>query len=150
MKCPICHKDTKVIDSRLASDGMIVRRRRSCRWCKFRFSTHEELELLTLSVKKRDGQVEPYDREKLIAGVTYACGKRPVTQEDIFKLASSVEQRIQDRKKEVVPSKLIGDLVIDHLKKIDEVAYLRFASVYKSFKNAESFKKEAANLKKGK
>ncbi|NQV13141.1 MAG: transcriptional repressor NrdR [Parcubacteria group bacterium] len=148
MKCPICHKGTKVIDSRAAQDGIIIRRRRSCRWCKFRFSTHEELELLTLSVKKRDGQVEPYDREKLIAGVTYACGKRPVTQEDVFKLASSVEQRIQDRKKEVVPSKLIGDLVIDHLKKIDEVAYLRFASVYKSFKNAESFKKEAASLKK--
>ena len=150
MKCPVCHKGTKVIDSRAAQDGMVIRRRRVCRWCKFRFSTHEELELLTLSVKKRDGQVEAYDREKLIAGVTYACGKRPVTPEDIFKLASSIEQEIQDRKKEIVPSKVIGDLVIERLKQLDEVAYLRFVSVYKSFKNAESFKKEAASLKKGK
>lgn len=150
MKCPVCHKGTKVIDSRAAQDGVIIRRRRSCRWCKFRFSTHEELELLNLSVEKRDGRLEPYDREKLITGVTYACGKRPVSQEDIFKLASSVEQKIQDRKKEVVPSKMIGDLVVGYLKKLDEVSYLRFASVYKSFKSAESFKKEAASLKKKK
>lgn len=150
MKCPICHKGTKVIDSRSSQDGTTIRRRRVCRWCKFRFSTHEDLELLNLSVKKRNNDVEAYDRDKLMAGITNACGKRPVTQEDIFKLVSSIEQHIQDRKKEVVSSKILGDLVIDQLKKLDEVAYLRFASVYKSFKNAESFKKEAASLKKKK
>jgi len=150
MKCPICHKGTKVIDSRAANNGSIIRRRRVCRWCKFRFSTHEELELLKLLVEKKGGIKEAYDREKIIVGVERACEKRPVSQEDIFKLASFIEQNIQDRKKEIVPSKLIGDLVIAELKKLDEVAYLRFASVYKSFNSAERFKREAAGLKEEK
>ena len=147
MKCPVCHKGTKVIDSRASNDGSVIRRRRVCRWCKFRFSTHEELELLKLLVEKKDGIKEAYDREKIIVGVERACEKRPVSQEDIFKLASFIEQSIQDRKKEIVPSKLIGDLVSEELKKLDEVAYLRFISVYKSFNSAERFKREAAVLK---
>jgi transcriptional repressor NrdR len=101
-------------------------------------------------VKKRDGSKETYDREKLIAGVERACEKRPVNREDILRLVGFVEQSIQDRKKEVVSSKFIGNLVVKQLKGLDEVAYLRFASVYKSFDSVESFKKEVADLKKNK
>lgn len=148
MKCPICKKETKVIDSRALEEGSIIRRRRLCRWCKFRFSTHEEMELLNFKIKKKNNTKEVYDRNKLLEGIERACEKRPVEQKDILKLVSNIEQKIQDRKNPTVSSKIIGNLVIEQLKKLDEVAYIRFASVYKSFDTAEKFKKELINLKK--
>lgn len=147
MKCPICKKETKVIDSRALEEGTIIRRRRACLWCKFRFSTHEEMELLNFKIKKKDGSLQAYDRNKLLEGIERSCEKRPVKQEQILKLISHIEKKLMDRKKPVVSSKVIGNLVVEQLKKIDEVAYLRFASVYKSFDSAEKFKKELANLK---
>jgi len=150
MKCPICKKETKVIDSRSLEDGSIIRRRRACRWCKFRFSTHEDMELLNFKIKKKDGTEEAYDREKLTQGIERACEKRPVGEQEILRLVGHIEQKIQDRKKPIVSSQVIGNLVIGQLKKLDEVAYLRFASVYKSFDSAEKFKKEAASLKNNK
>lgn len=149
MRCPYCHySGTKVIDSREINNGQIIRRRRECEKCKFRFSTHEELELLNLVVKKRDGHKEPYNREKVIRGVSLACEKRPVSFENILQIVSSVEQELQNLRKDEVESKTIGNLIINQLKKLDEVAYLRFASVYKNFKTAEGFKKEIERLEK--
>mgnify|MGYP005838032873 CR=1 FL=1 len=148
MKCPICKKETKVIDSRALEEGSIIRRRRSCRWCKFRFSTHEEMELLNFKIRKKGGALQSYDRNKLLEGIERSCEKRPIKQEEILKLVSSIEKKLMDRKNPVADSKVIGNLVIQQLKKIDEVAYMRFASVYKSFDSAEKFKKELINLKK--
>ncbi len=147
MKCPFCgSKETKVTDSRSTKDGSIIRRRRECLQCNFRFSTHEELELLKLTVIKKDGRKEPYDREKIIRGIKQACEKRPVAEKDILRLVNYVEQDIINSDKEEIDSKTIGNLVITYLKKLDEVAYLRFASVYKNFKSANGFIKELKNL----
>jgi len=148
MKCPICKKETKVIDSRALEDGAIIRRRRACLWCKFRFSTHEEMELLNFKIRKKDSSLQAYDRNKLLEGIKRSCEKRPVEQEEILKLVSHIEKKLLDRKRPVVSSRVIGNLVISKLKNIDDVAYLRFASVYKSFDSAEKFKKELASLKK--
>ncbi len=150
MKCPICKKETKVIDSRALEEGTIIRRRRMCLWCKFRFSTHEEMELLNFKIRKKDGTLQAYDRNKLLAGIERSCEKRPVGHEEILKLVSNIEKKLSDRKKPVVSSKTIGNLVINQLKGMDEVAYLRFASVYKSFDSADKFKKELASLKNSK
>lgn len=151
MKCPICkNKDTKVIDSRSLEDGTIIRRRRECLACNFRFSTHEELELLKLTVIKKNKEKEPYNREKIIRGIRAACEKRPVSENDILELISSVEQDIRNLNKEEIESKTIGNLVINYLKDLDEVAYLRFASVYKNFKSIDGFAKELKNLEKDK
>lgn len=149
MRCPYCHfEETKVIDSREIKQGKIIRRRRECEKCKFRFSTHEELELLNLVVKKRDGHKEPYNRDKIIRGVELACEKRPLKSEDILKIISQVEQELQNLGKTEVESRIIGNFVIKYLKDFDEVAYLRFTSVYKNFKDANGFKKEIERLKK--
>lgn len=149
MRCPYCrHQETKVIDSRETNEGKIIRRRRECDECKNRFSTHEELEILNLIVKKRDGHREPYSQEKIISGISKACEKRPVSQANILRLVSLVEQDLYNTGRSEVESKNIGNLVINHLKNLDEVAYLRFASVYKNFQNASGFKKEIENLKK--
>lgn len=149
MRCPHCHyPETKVIDSREIKEGQVIRRRRECRKCKFRFSTHEELELLNLIVKKRDGRKEPYDRNKIIRGITLACEKRPVKQEDILKIVSLIEQELQNLEKNEIESKIIGEIVVKYLKKLDKVAYLRFVSVYKSFQNLNGFKKEIEKLTK--
>lgn len=149
MKCPFCgHEETKVIDSRSTSDGTIIRRRRECIKCNFRFSTHEELELLKLTVIKKSGRKEPYDRNKIICGIKQACEKRPVSEKDILRMVNCIEQDIINLDKDEITSKTIGNLVISYLKKIDEVAYLRFTSVYKNFKNANGFAEELKNLEK--
>lgn len=149
MKCPFCGgEETKVIDSRATNDGSVIRRRRECLKCEFRFSTHEELELLKLTVIKKDGRKEPYDKEKIISGLNQACEKRSVAEKDILRLVNYVEQDILNLDKKEVASKDIGNLVINYLKQIDEVAYLRFASVYKNFKNAYHFERELKNLEK--
>jgi transcriptional repressor NrdR len=149
MKCPFCGcADTKVTDSRSTNDGAIIRRRRECVNCSFRFSTHEELELLKLTVIKKNGRREPYDRNKIIRGIKQACEKRSISEKDILRMVNYIEQDIINLDKEEVASKAIGNLVISYLKKIDEVAYLRFTSVYKNFKNANGFAEELKNLEK--
>ena len=151
MKCPICYyPDTKVVDSRVASDGLSIRRRRECLKCSFRFSTYEEIELLDLVIVKRDGRRESYSREKLVSGLKKSCEKRPIT-EDLFKrLIHSIERDLQRLKKTEITSKQIGQAVMKNLKKIDSVAYMRYASVYESFKDAQEFRKELNKLIKEK
>ena len=147
MKCPFCGGfDTKVIDSRATNSGSIIRRRRECLKCKFRFSTHEELELLQLAVLKKNGKKELYNREKIISGLKQACEKRSITENDVLKIVNYVEQDILNLDKDEIESKEIGNLVVNYLKGIDEVAYLRFASVYKNFKNAYHFECELKKL----
>lgn len=151
MKCPICyHPDTKVVDSRVAADGLSIRRRRECLKCSFRFSTYEEIELLDLVLVKRDGRRESYSREKLVGGLKKSCEKRPIT-EDLFKrLIHSIERDLQRLKKTEITSKQVGQAVMKNLKKIDSVAYIRYASVYEDFKDAQEFRKELNKLIKEK
>ncbi len=147
MKCPVCYfQDTKVVDSRVASDGFSIRRRRECLKCGFRFSTYEELEILELSVVKRDGRREAYSREKLVGGLKRALEKRPITEENFKKLIHLIERDLQILKKEEVTSEQVGYSVMKQLKKIDKVAYIRYASVYQSFKDLAEFKKELNKL----
>jgi transcriptional repressor NrdR len=147
MKCPVCYfQDTKVVDSRVASDGLSIRRRRECLKCGYRFSTYEEVEILDLTIVKRDGRKETYVRDKLIKGLRRALEKRPITEEKFKKLVSLIERDLQVMRKNEILSDQIGQIVMKQLKKIDQVAYIRFASVYESFKDAQSFKKELNKL----
>ena len=148
MKCPYCsHEETKVIDSRVASDGLSIRRRRECLKCNYRFSTYEEVEILDLQVIKRDGTTESYVREKLEGGLRKALEKRPTTAEDFKRLVSEIEQDIQKKMADSrIESKEIGNIVVRKLKKYDQIAYLRFASVYRQFADIEEFKKELQKL----
>jgi transcriptional repressor NrdR len=151
MHCPACHnEDTKVIDSRVGADDFIVRRRRECVKCEFRFSTQEQIEILNLTVIKRDSAHEPYSHEKLERGVRRAFEKRPIKDEDFSKLISNIEIDIQLKKKNEVTSQEIGELVMKHLKKVDQVAYIRFASVYRDFADIETFQEEIGALLKKK
>ncbi|MFM7684673.1 MAG: transcriptional regulator NrdR [Actinomycetota bacterium] len=148
MRCPKCHADdTKVIDSREADDGTAIRRRRSCLSCLHRFTTYERLEEVPLMVSKSNGQREPFDRAKVIAGISAACKGRPVTAEQIEQLGEDVEDVARLEGPEV-PSSVIGVEVLDRLRQLDEVAYLRFASVYKGFDAAADFQRELVLLKK--
>lgn len=147
MLCPFCsHAETKVIDSRESSDGKVIRRRRECLKCRKRFSTYEQLELLNFVVVKKNGNKEEYKREKLEAGLKKALEKRPVDDKKIEELVDEIEYKLHQKGNCEVSSKEIGGLVLEKLKAVDDVAYLRFASVYKSFGSAESFKKEAEKL----
>ena len=147
MKCPNCgNEDTKVLDSRPTNDGLAIRRRRECIKCEFRFSTHEEMEILDLTVVKRDGEKEPYMREKIESGIRKAFEKRPLTREDFSSIMSSIEQDIQKLGREEIQSKEVGNIVMRHIKGKDQVAYIRFASVYRKFADVEEFIKEARKL----
>ncbi|MFH1822674.1 MAG: transcriptional regulator NrdR [Patescibacteria group bacterium] len=147
MKCPICYYlDTKVVDSRAATDGLSIRRRRECLKCGFRFSTYEEVEILDLMIVKRDGGKESYDREKLTKGLKRALEKRAITEDKFKKLIHSIERDIQRLRKTEVTSKQVGQIIMKHLKKVDQVAYIRFASVYESFKDAQTFRREVNKL----
>lgn len=151
MKCPICyHGDTKVVDSRVATDGLSIRRRRECLKCSFRFSTYEEMEILDLMIVKRDGRRESYNREKLISGLKKSCEKRPITQDRFKRLIHAVERDLQRLKKSEITSSQIGQTVMKNLKKLDTVAYIRYASVYESFKDAQEFRQEINKLIKKK
>ena len=151
MKCPICYfQDTKVIDSRVASDGLSIRRRRECLKCGFRFSTYEEIIILDLSIVKRDGRKEAYSREKLVRGLKKALEKRPITEERFKKLVNGIERDLQVLKKSEITSEQIGQIVMKQLKKADQVAYIRFASVYQSFKDVQTFRRELNKLLKKK
>lgn len=146
MYCPKCkHTETSVLDSRLTLEGKSVRRRRQCDKCEYRFTTFEKVELSSFVVVKRDSSREPYAREKVEKGIWRACEKRNVTQGQVDRMLNELEEEWTAYGKEV-PSKMIGEGVMEKLKKLDEVAYIRFASVYKQFKDLESFKKEVLKL----
>ena len=148
MRCPFCnHEETKVVDSRVASDGLSIRRRRECEHCSSRFSTYEEMEILELTVEKRNGEQQPYLREKIESGLHKALEKRPFTSDDFRQLVSEIEQEIQQKaKNDKIDSREIGSIVIRKLKKFDLVAYIRFASVYRKFEDIAEFKKELQKL----
>jgi len=149
MNCPFCNNaETKVVDSRETNDGKITRRRRECLKCNSRFSTYEEVELLRLAVVKKDGSRVEYDKLKIEAGIRKALEKRPVGEEKIAKLMGDIEYEIRALEKTEVSTKEIGKIVLKKLRELDEVAYVRFASVYKSFGSVESFKKELDALEK--
>lgn len=152
MKCPFCsHENTRVSDKRETEEGAVTRRRRECLKCKKRFTTYEETEKIELSIIKKDESREQYNRQKVIAGFLKACEKRPISREIIEQAAGEIEQEVFNLENKEVPSKVIGELVVNKLKKIDKVAYIRFASVYKQFADVDDFKKELDNLlKKGK
>lgn len=148
MRCPKCQADdTKVIDSREAEDGTVIRRRRSCVACQQRFTTYERFEEVPLVVVKSNGQREPFDRAKVVAGLTAACKGRPVSAEQIDQLGEVIEETARLQGPEVSSSE-IGLEVLDRLRHLDEVAYLRFASVYKGFDAAADFQRELVLLKK--
>lgn len=147
MRCPVCnHEDTRVVDSRVAGDGFSIRRRRECEECEHRFSTVEEVELLDVRVTKRDGSTEPYRREKLERGLAKALEKRPFTPEGLKTLVGSIERDIQKESGEEIASRAIGDIVMRHLRQFDKVAYVRFASVYRSFDDVKTFQDELDKL----
>jgi len=148
MFCPVCaHEDTKVIDTRIATDGTAVRRRRECESCGHRFSTNEEIELLDLVVVKRNGSREAYAREKVERGLKRALEKRGHEDADVRSLIGAVERDIQRENESEMSSSRIGDIVMNRLKAFDKVAYIRFASVYRSFEDVSEFKKELDELK---
>ncbi len=135
------------MDSRAIDEGMAIRRRRECDKCLFRFSTYEEVEILNLTVKKRNGREEVYDREKLVAGLKKSVEKRPVTLDRFKRLVNAIERDIQlGAKNDRISSEKIGEFVMRHLKRLDKVAYIRFASVCQSFKNIEMFHEEVEKL----
>lgn len=146
MQCPQCKNgDTKVIDSRLAEQGKVIRRRRECEKCGRRFTTFERMELSNLMVEKKDGSFEPYSRTKLEHGIWSACGKRPVSQNMIDEMINRLEEKWGTNEK-TITSQQIGNDVMEELKTLDHIAYIRFASVYRSFKDVEEFKKEITKL----
>ena len=145
MHCPYCrHTDTRVLDSRVADDGGAIRRRRTCPACQRRFSTVEQMQL---TVVKRSGATEPFNRDKAIAGVRKACKGRPVTEHDLALLGQSVEDALRGGGWAEVPAHEVGLAILGPLRELDEVAYLRFASVYRSFESAEDFETEIAMLR---
>lgn len=145
MKCPYCGKrDSRVVDTREAGDG--IRRRRECKVCEQRFTTYERVHSAPVMVIKRDGRREPFDREKLLQGVHNACAKRPIPIEDIERLADEVEDYIRSLGKSEVSSQVVGEQVISRLRQLDDVAYVRFASVYRRFADVESLAQEIEKL----
>jgi transcriptional repressor NrdR len=148
MRCPFCHQtEDRVVDSRTSREGRAVRRRRECLSCKRRFTTYEYVEERPLQVVKRDGAVEPYDREKLLRAVQLPCAKRPITQTEIEELVDGIEDELSTRGQDEVESQKIGELVMERLKGRDHVAYVRFASVYRDFKDIDEFVDELRDLR---
>ena len=149
MNCPVCdNKNSSVIDTRPADDGFSIRRRRECDKCHYRFSTVEEVELLDIAVVKRNGQREGYSRDKINIGIKMALSKRPYLQDDFHRLVNSIERDIQKKKSREISSKEIGDIIMKHLRSFDKVAYIRFASVYRDFRDVRTFSKELKKITK--
>lgn len=147
MKCPFCSKEnTKVIDSRPAEDNSSIRRRRQCDECGKRFTTYEKVETIPLIVIKKDNNREPYDRQKIEAGIVRSCHKRPVSMNQINDLVDEVETVVFNMEEKEVPSARIGEIVMDKLKDFDSVAYVRFASVYREFKDVGTFMEELKKI----
>ena len=147
MKCPFCtHPESKVVDSRPADEGNSIRRRRECLDCHKRFTTYETVESLPLVVIKRDGRRQAFDKEKLLSSMLKACEKRSVPMSTLEQLADEIEQSLQNEMEREIPSTEIGELVMDQLKDVDEVSYVRFASVYRQFKDIGTFMAELSKL----
>ena len=147
MYCPFCgHLDSKVIDSRSSEESNDIRRRRECLACQKRFTTYERIEEIPLVLIKKDGSREPFERQKVMSGLLKACEKRPVPYAKLEELVDAVERELRNRMEQEVKSTDIGELVMEGLKKIDEVAYVRFASVYRQFKDRTDWMRELQNL----
>lgn len=149
MRCPFCqNEETRVLDSRQIEGGTAIRRRRECDVCAKRFTTYEKYEELQLIVVKKDGRREPFSRQKLLAGLYKACEKRPVSTEQLETIVWEIEKQLRDLNDREVPSELIGEAVIKKLFETDEIAYIRFASVYRQFKDINKFMEELEELVK--
>jgi transcriptional repressor NrdR len=147
MKCPFCHEtDNRVIDSRLSKDSNMIRRRRECSRCNRRFTTYERVEEMMPMVVKKDGRRESYDRIKIVSGLKRACEKRPVSVNTIEAIADRIERNLQERGEKEIPSSAIGETLMRELHDTDQVAYVRFASVYRSFKDINEFMVELEEL----
>ena len=147
MKCPYCgDENTRVIDSRSAEDGDSIRRRRQCDKCGKRFTTYEKIETIPVFVIKKDNTREPYDRAKIEKGIMLSCRKRPVKIEKITQMIDDIENTILNQDSKEVPSSFIGELIMEHLRNLDQVAYVRFASVYREFQDVDTFMKELQNI----
>ncbi|HDM38029.1 MAG TPA: transcriptional repressor NrdR [Candidatus Omnitrophica bacterium] len=147
MKCPYCgHTEDKVVDSRSSQGQDSIRRRRECLKCKRRFTTYEHIENLPLMVAKKDGRRESFDRQKLLSGIIKACEKRKISVDQIEQMVDDIERTLQRRYDKEVSSSDIGEIVMEHLKRLDQVAYVRFASVYREFKDINQFMKELKQI----
>lgn len=151
MKCPFCgYLDSKVLDSRPADDGNAIRRRRECIECGRRFTTYEKVDQIPLVVVKKDGRREVFDRNKVLGGIIKACEKRPISMNQMEGMADGIEKELKNRMENEVSSERIGEMLMDNLRDVDEVAYVRFASVYRQFKDVNSFMDELDKLLKKK
>ena len=147
MRCPKCRgNEDKVIDSRPWKDGAVIRRRRECLECEYRFTTYEEIEREDLRVVKRDGRYEAFDRRKLISGVEKACEKRPIRKEQIDRLVDDMTEALEKEYNGEIPTLAIGEQVMQRIRNLDEVAYVRFASVYRKFRDIQEFINEVQNI----
>jgi transcriptional repressor NrdR len=151
MKCPFCGvSDDKVLDSRESNEGSFIRRRRACLKCDRRFTTYERIEDVPFMVEKKDGRREPFNRQKLLAGLVRACEKRPISPAKVEGIVNSIEQYVHDQKEHECPTTKIGEMVMRKLKELDQVAYVRFASVYLDFQDVSDFMSEVKTLAKKK
>ena len=150
MRCPFClHKESKVLDSRATEEGASIRRRRECMKCSRRFTTYERLDEIPFMVVKKDGRREPFNRNKILNGVLRACEKRPISIDEIELMIDQIEREVRNNTEREISSEQIGELVMDRLKALDEVAYVRFASVYRQFKDINSYLNELQQLLQG-
>ena len=147
MRCPFCgHKDTQVKDSRPTEENATIRRRRLCPECSSRFTTFERVQLRELSVVKSDGEKAPFDREKLARSLLIALRKRPVEEDRVERIVNSIQRRLETLGESEIPTKVIGEMVMEHLAELDQVAFVRFASVYRNFREAKDFEAFVGNL----
>ncbi len=147
MRCLYCNsQDSKVIDSRSTDEGNAIRRRRECIGCGRRFTTYEKIEEVPMMVVKKDGRREPFDRGKILAGLRKACEKRPISSAELDRLVDEIEKELYNSLEQEIPSSRIGELIMAKLKDVDEVAYVRFASVYRQFKDINTFMEELKNI----
>jgi transcriptional repressor NrdR len=150
MKCPFCaHLHDKVVDSRESKDGDAIRRRRQCLKCKRRFTSYERIDEIPSMVVKKDGRRERFDRQKVLAGILKACEKRPVSMSQLETIADNAETMVQESSEREVPTRVIGEMIMQELRNLDKVAYVRFASVYLDFKDIQEFMSELKDLLKG-
>lgn len=148
MRCPYCHHlDSKVVDSRPTEEGASIRRRRECISCGRRFTTYEQIEVIPMTVKKKSGGIDVFDRNKILKGLIKSCEKRPVSLESMEALVDDIEATLQSKMVKQITSEEIGEMILERLKDLDEVAYVRFASVYRRFQDIDSFLKELEELK---
>ena len=151
MRCPYCqHQESKVVDSRPTEEGATIRRRRQCMACGRRFTTYEQVEVVPMTVKKKSGGIEVFDRNKILKGLIKSCEKRPVSLESMEKAVDDIEMTLEAKMVKQISSEEIGEMILDRLKDLDEVAYVRFASVYRRFQDIDSFMAELEELRKKK